>query len=75
MVHAIDDSGGVTAGFTKLRRRFVQLSEQISDPACNLRVLQFNTLADGLAQNGDFIAVRRPASCQRPALLVSRSVQ
>ena len=60
MGQAVGDSVGSSAGFTKLRRRFVQLSEQSGNPASNLRVLQFNTLADGLAQNGDFIAVRRP---------------
>ena len=61
MVQAAGDSSDPAASLTKLRRRFVQLSQQQSaDPGSNLRVLQFNTLADGLAQNGDFIAVRTP---------------
>ena len=65
MGQAAGDSSGLPAGLTKLRRRFVQLAEQSGDPASNLRVLQFNTLADGLAQNGDFIAVRGFPSARR----------
>ncbi len=65
MGQAAGDGSGPPGGLTKLQRLFVQLSEQSGDPASNLRVLQFNTLADGLAQNGDFIAVRRPAVATR----------
>lgn len=42
----------------KLRRRFVQLAERSSTKKSMLRLLQWNTLADGLSQNGGFVAVR-----------------
>lgn len=42
----------------KLRRRFVQLAERSSTQNATLRLLQWNTLADGLSQNGGFVAVR-----------------
>ena len=42
----------------KLPRRFVQLAERSSTQKSTFRLLQWNTLADGLSQNGGFVTVR-----------------
>eukprot|EP00884_Botryococcus_braunii_P001983 jgi/Botrbrau1/11786/Bobra.0195s0110.1 len=40
-----------------LKRKLVSLGNENLDPSQRLRVFQWNTLADGLAQHGDFVKV------------------
>eukprot|EP00798_Chlamydomonas_sp_ICE-L_P025637 gene25637-11295_t len=42
---------------SKMRRTSVTLSEATRPPSSRFKVLQWNVLADGLAQSGDFINV------------------
>ena len=50
---------------SKLRRSFEELRNGTSsDVAPCLSVLQWNVLADGLAQYGDFERVRSPSTCR-----------
>ena len=59
------------AGADALSRRLVPLSPAPPDAPPPLRLLQWNCLADGLAQNGDFIKARAARRCGAPASRVA----
>lgn len=42
---------------TKLKRTFLQLTPPLGTASSRFKILQWNILADGLAQNGDFVKV------------------
>ena len=49
----------------KLRRTQLTLAPRRGPPEARFKVLQWNVLADGLAQHGDFVKVRDKAPCER----------
>lgn len=68
----------------KLKRQEVLLQPQKAPAECQFKVLQWNVLADGLAQNGDFVKVgfgcavggrRGPQVGNRVCFVVHRSAQ
>jgi hypothetical protein len=50
----------------KLRRTQLTLAPYRGPPEARFKVLQWNVLADGLAQHGDFVKVR-PCACMQAA--------